>query len=157
MGIIFIAVADFLMVAAIYIQWKDCIRGYGNTMEVYSLIGTIWLLAGMCLGIGVSQFIPWYFGLGCGIVLYAWYYPMSSLVTKLGVKYGPRSTQYDKLERSAAVFAEEIRMGKWDSKLDKSIPVPQNKKLIDELKDRSPGFTRLEYENALSTGMCVTR
>jgi hypothetical protein len=90
MGIILIAVAVFLIAVAIYIQWEDCIRGCGNTMGIYSLISSIWLLSGICLGIGVSQFIPWYFGIGCGIVLYAWYFPISSMVTKLGVKYGPR-------------------------------------------------------------------
>ena len=48
-------------------------------------------------------------------------------------------------------------MRKWDGEFDKSIPVSKNNGLIKELKNRSSGFTRLEYENALTSGMHDTR
>ena len=90
MGIIIIITSTLLITVALYIQWKDCIKGYGNTMGVYNLINTIWLFAGIFMGIGISRFIPWYWATVCGIVFYALYYPITYLVEKLGIKYGPR-------------------------------------------------------------------
>jgi hypothetical protein len=90
MKIVFLALAPLLILVAMRIQWSDCIRGYGNTMGVYGLINSIWLMSGIFLGIGVSSFISWHWSVASGIALYVLYYPISSGIERLGVKYGPR-------------------------------------------------------------------
>ena len=82
--------ALILIAIAIRLQWKDCVRGYGNTMGVYSLIRTIWMGSGLCLGIGIAHFIAWYWAGGLGLALFLLSYPIIVQIEKLGVKYGPR-------------------------------------------------------------------
>jgi hypothetical protein len=91
MKIVILGLAPLLILVAMRIQWSDCIRGYGNTMGVFGLINSIWMIAGIFLGIGVSSFISWQWAIVAGVVVYALYYPISSGIERLGVKYGPRT------------------------------------------------------------------
>jgi hypothetical protein len=101
MKTVILALAPLLILVAMRIQWSDCIRGYGNTMGVFGLINTIWLISGIFLGIGVSNFILWHWAVGSGIALYALYYPISSGIERLGVKYGPRQASKKTAQQAA--------------------------------------------------------
>ena len=90
MTIIGIAAAVALVGLAIVIQWRDCVRGYGNTMGVYGLINTLWLLAGIGLAVGLASLLGWFWAIVSGVVLFALYYPVTAQIEKLGIKHGPR-------------------------------------------------------------------
>ena len=158
MDIAFIITSGILILSATFIQLKDCKRNYGNTMGIFSLIGTIWFIAGICLSIGLSTLTKWYWSIGFGLALYILYYPVSSTVEKFGSKYMPANKgSSEELSHCAAELAEEIRQGEWNAKIDKSIPISKNVILINELEKRYPGFPQAEYEKALCSGMFSTK
>lgn len=90
---ILVIVAPILILAAISIQWNDCRRNYGNTMGVYSLINTMWLLAGIAFGIGISGRMRWYSATGIGILIFVLYYPITLVIEKIGTKFKPINTK----------------------------------------------------------------
>ena len=106
MKIYLIILAPVFVALALRIQWKDCIRNYGNTMGVYGLINGLWLIAGGLLGIGISLFVKWYWALAVGGCLYSLYYPITAQVEKLGVKYGPRQNNQRPNKRFQAIDAK---------------------------------------------------
>jgi hypothetical protein len=61
------------------------------------------------------------------------------------------------LIRIAALFAEEIREGKWDKEYKKHLPITMNKRLIEELEKRCPGFDEKTYKDAIAEGMQNTK
>jgi lipoprotein signal peptidase len=90
-----IVAAVVLVALAIVIQWRDCVRDYGNTMGVYGLINTLWLLAGVGLAFGLASSLGWPLAIVSGVVLFALYYPITSQIERIGVKYGPRKEKKD--------------------------------------------------------------
>jgi hypothetical protein len=90
MKIVILAFAPMLIAIAAWIQWKDCVRDYGNTMGVYGLINSIWIVAALCIGIGISRFVSWPWAVGMGVATVVLYYPTSALIERVGIKHGPR-------------------------------------------------------------------
>jgi hypothetical protein len=91
MKIVILAFAPVLIAIATWIQWRDCVRGYGNTMGVYGLINTIWIVAAVFLGIGISRFTSWPWAAGLGVATVVLYYPATALIERVGIKHGPRT------------------------------------------------------------------
>jgi hypothetical protein len=63
------------------------------------------------------------------------------------------------LDIEAYAIAEEVRDGKWDHAL-RLIPNGQpaaSEEVIAELRRRSPGFTKAQYQAAIAKGMRDTR
>ena len=63
----------------------------------------------------------------------------------------------EELKEYGANLAEEIRLGSWDGKYDKQLPVPQSKIILRELETRCPGYSNEEYKSAIAYGLFVTR
>ena len=61
------------------------------------------------------------------------------------------------LKLAGAILADEIRKGIWDDIIDRSQPVTKSEKLISELEERISGYTKEEYQSAISHGLFVTR
>lgn len=83
-------IAAIFVGLAITLQWRDCVRDYGNTPGAENLVRSLWLVAAILLGVAFGRAHHWLLGVGVAFVIFALSYPIYARIQALGRRFGPR-------------------------------------------------------------------
>ncbi len=87
MKFIFLAIFALFTIIALVLQWRDCIKGYGNTTGAMGFYNSLWILASIFLSIYFSSYIKLSLSIIGGITFFIFHYVIVYMIEKIGTKY----------------------------------------------------------------------
>ena len=87
MQFIFLIISILLIIIALILQWRDCVKGYGNTMGAIGLYNVFWIMTSISMIIYLTYYVGVFLSILIGVIFFISHFGIVYIVEKIGLKY----------------------------------------------------------------------